>query len=64
MAKQRTKLYNCCTSILFLSQPITILLVLSQHQLVQAPQSDPWYIIFDLLRAQIPPHLLYSSLIE
>lgn len=43
MANQRAKLSNCCTSILFLSQPITTLLMLSQHQVVQAPQSDPWY---------------------
>lgn len=64
MAKQRTKLCNCCTSILFLSQPITTLLVLSQHQAVQAPQSNPWYSLFDFLRGQILHHLLYSSLIE
>lgn len=43
MAKQRTKPYNCCASILFLFQPVTTLLVLSQDQVVQAPQSDPWY---------------------
>lgn len=64
IAKQRTKPYDCCTSILFLSQPITTLPVLPQDQVVQAPQSDPWYFLFYFLRAQIPHHLLYSFLME
>lgn len=64
VAKQRIKLYNCCSFIVFLSKPFTMLLVSSQHQAVQASQSDLWHFLFDLLRAQISPHLFYSSQVE
>lgn len=41
-----------------------MLLVSSQHQVVQASQSDLWHFLFDLLRAQTSPHLFYSSQVE